>query len=121
MEPEVLTLQLLSVAIPLDVQAEHVRGRIGGETEAAPDGEDASRFWYRFPRVGERHRTPIAEDDIEAAIRERQSFGGCPHQGEDRSLSGGLLLGLAESLVGEVESHDPRPASLERDRPVGRP
>src|SRR5208283_925575 len=102
------------------VERHVAKGARGREHELPSGAEHTGALGYRPHRVGERHRSPIAEDEVEHAIPQRKLFCAGAYQGE-------ADLGLPLELSGpreldrrKVDARRPGPSASQRNRPAGR-
>src|SRR5208282_772866 len=120
MLPEVRSDQSTGLPVGREVErhiAERTRGR-EDEPPALPKQPGGLR--HRSFRVGERHRSPVAEDQVERRVPEREALRAPSHQRESEP---GLSLQLPRAReLGrrKVEAGRSSAATGERDRPPGR-
>src|SRR5208283_5117747 len=90
------------------------------EHEPSSRVEHPGALGHRPHRVGERHRSPVAEDEVERGVPEREPFRAGTYQGEAYVGLPLELSGLRELNRRKVEARRPGPSPSQRDRPTGR-
>ena len=120
-QPEVVERQPVADPLGIERPADRLDRRVVVEREQAARPQQAGRLGDGQVRVREGHRAVVAEDDVEAGVRERHRFGAAVDEREVHAGLGHQPAGVLELALREVEADRARAALGEGDRPLRGP